>query len=63
MSLQIVPTKIASKRTKERIKQHGPDFQVLANSSSIQVIQKPCVLVCSTKDEWLGWFPADEVEW
>lgn len=62
MSLKIFPTKIASKRTKERIQQHGPEFKILATSSSIQAIQKPCVLVCSTKDEWLGWLPADEVE-
>lgn len=52
----------ASKRTKERLKQHGSRVTILA-TGTVHTLQGQCILVRAAKDSWLGWFPVNEVEW
>ena len=53
--------KDSSKRTKERIKQHGPKFAVKA-TRSVQSLGMSFLLE-SLKSDWFGWIPVREVDW
>jgi len=51
----------ASLRTKNRIREHGPEFTIIRIQQSVGSMgHRPCVLIEST-DEWFGWLPLDEV--
>lgn len=53
----------ASKRTKERIKAHGPTFTVLNTSSNCAALQfAEGILVKSITTSWFGWLPVSEIE-
>jgi len=63
---RIIAKESASKRTKERIKQHGPDF-VICDKRTLAIFDgRECVLLRGPKPEyrksWLGWIPIDELE-
>ncbi len=52
----IQPNKTASKRTKERIKAHGPEFEILEETAQVLCLQGVTgVLVKSKKTSWEGW--------
>jgi len=57
MKVIIKPTKEASKRTKERIKQHGPMF---TKEGTDNTLSGEVWLLRS--GEWLGWLPREELE-
>lgn len=51
----------ATKRTKERIRQHGPTFTIEAKGHGGAVLGGvECVLV-RAPDGWLGWLPVSEI--
>ena len=51
----------ASKRTKDRLKEH-PDLTVEKESDKVQSIpNKTCVFLRSS-DGWFGWIPKDELD-
>jgi hypothetical protein len=58
----IKPTKAASKRTKERIKQHGPEFTILDARLVICLDNQLGYLVQSDKTDWIGWLPYNELD-
>ena len=76
MTITIKPTPLASKRTKERIKQHGPTFVVerMHDTESLgmrvdigRAILESWLLRSTGRGEskdanWLGWLPLDEFE-
>ena len=60
----------ATRRTKSKVKEHGPLFEVLTGPRVIQALEfkgRPCVLVLALKTPngrrtpWMGWLPDDEV--
>lgn len=52
----------SSRRTKTRINQHGPAFELVKESLSATCFDgREAILVRST-DGWLGWIPKDELE-
>jgi hypothetical protein len=60
--MKLIPKKHASVRTKNRVKEHGPFFEIKdAASSVIALNDNEGLLVESRKDNWIGWLPADEV--
>ena len=58
----IKPTKAASKRTKERIKQHGPEFTILDARIVICLNNELGYLLSSDKTDWMGWLPSNEID-
>tara|TARA_Y100000310_G_scaffold52843_2_gene48508 strand:- start:2340 stop:2531 length:192 start_codon:yes stop_codon:yes gene_type:complete len=58
MKIKIKPTAKASKRTKERIKQHGPTFWL--ESKAIDAFRSEWLL--KSKTGWFGWLPLNEFE-
>lgn len=51
----------ASQRTKNRIREHGPEFKVRQIKKSVLAMDtQPCVSV-ESPDGWFGWLPLAEV--
>jgi hypothetical protein len=63
MLLSIKPKINASKRTRERIFQHGPIFRVERKKPGMKLFEgRSATLFSSEKTEWFGWIPDDEWE-
>lgn len=58
----IKSTKGSSKRTKERIKQHGPEFDILEARCVVCLGGQLGYLLKSPKTDWIGWIPYNEIE-
>jgi len=50
----------ASKRTRNRVKEGGPEFSLVKRGSP-QTFRKDSVLLRSPKTGWFGWLPLDEI--
>jgi hypothetical protein len=46
----------ASLRTRNRVNDNGPEFQFIENQN-----RPGSILVKSTKSNWLGWLPQNEI--
>ena len=57
-TIMISPTNKASRRTKNRIKEHGPVFEVESAGVGTHTTLKEQWLLASGK--WLGWLPRNE---
>lgn len=56
-------TNEATKRTKERIKTHGPAFHIEDRKFGVHIFAGREMIFCrSSVTSWLGWLPLDEVE-
>ena len=53
----------ASKRTRNRVKENGPEFTFIrAGTPSLPSIGSgPAVLLESQRTRWMGWLPAGEI--
>lgn len=62
--MKIKALKNASKRTKDRIKNNSLDAECLfLNKGEIQHFDSiPGIAFKSTKTQWWGWLPLDEIE-
>ena len=60
-TVMISPTNKASKRTKNRIRENGPTFQVMRENTQ-HVFAIGCVAgsLMRSKNGWLGWLPRSE---
>ena len=58
MKIEIKPKANASKRTKERIKQHGPVFCL--ESKAIDALSNQWLFRAETG--WFGWLPIEEFD-
>lgn len=58
--IKILPN-TADQRTKERIKQHGPLFNVLQRGNPICFFGEEAVLLESVKSSWTGWIPTSHI--
>jgi hypothetical protein len=53
----------ASQRTKNRVNEFGPDFNMGREAPSLTVLGGARARLVSTPDgRWVGWLPADEIE-
>jgi hypothetical protein len=53
----------ASARTKNRLRDHGPDFTETKRVQSSRVLGDcPAILVHSERSEWFGWLPLNEIQ-
>ena len=59
--MQIKPNQNAKQRTKNRLREHGPQFQVLREMNAQCLGGRPAINVTS-KDGWIGWLPLEEIE-
>lgn len=58
---KLSPSDEATQRTKNRIREHGPDFKVERVEGAACFDGEESVLVRS-EDGWFGWFPLNEVK-
>ena len=59
----VSPDKCASKRTKERIKQHGPGFTWERTLRPSCFPGVTCAMLVSKTSDWFGWVPIKEIHW
>ena len=59
--VELRPTKGASQRTKNRIRENGPRFNVRQSPRSVLDLGES-VFLDSDKTGWFGWLPLSEVE-
>ena len=70
--INIRPAKGAASRTKNRIREHGPLFEIRSVKESVSCLARPGMhLVALTKnasdfkggkESWTGWLPTEEIE-
>ena len=60
--VNIVPTSKANKRTKERIAQHGPMFDMVDFDTPSCMDGVPSVFLRSD-DGWFGWIEQEHIRW
>jgi hypothetical protein len=59
----IKANKLASRRTRNRIHEHGPEFIVRNRANNVFGFKGvDCILLTSPKDEWFGWVPENEID-
>ena len=51
----------ASRRTKNRVNDNGPEFVLVDESNAFCLDGKAGVLVHSASTDWFGWLPTDEI--
>jgi hypothetical protein len=59
--LKFIAKDTASARTKNRLREHGPDFFVAQSASRVVALNDAEGLLLESDDGWSGWIPADEV--
>lgn len=57
----LTPTGKASQRTKNRIREHGPEFNVRTVKQEILCDMSGWCVLVDTPDGWLGWLPLSEI--
>ena len=61
-SMTLKANNAATKRTKERIKQFGPEFFLIRIDQPVCMGGVDSLLVESIHSNWKGWLPKSEVE-
>jgi hypothetical protein len=57
------PSRSASARTKNRLREHGPSFTETKRVQSSRALGDcPAILVHSDRSEWFGWLPMNEIQ-
>jgi len=59
MNIEAAPN--AGRRTKTKIREHGPAFTLLASPTTVGFASGRWIRVGSV-DGWTGWLPEDEIE-
>ena len=62
MNVTLSPTKSASRRTRNRIREHGPSVRAERSSGGVHGLHGLCWLVRAA-DGWMGWLPRSEFNW
>lgn len=50
----------AGRRTKNRVREHGPKFELVKGPTFVDCLQDMGLLLRS-EDGWTGWLPVDEI--
>jgi hypothetical protein len=59
--LKFIAKPNASQRTKNRLREHGPDFHIAQSAMSVSALNDAEGLLMESDDGWCGWIPADEI--
>ena len=60
-NILIAPDSNACRRTKNRIREHGPEFEVRAMKKSVQALAGSAGVLLDAPDGWFGWLKIDEI--
>jgi len=61
--VKLSATHNATKRTKERIQEHGPCFEQMDTDNNPPCFPgTPCALMSSSDFGWMGWLPLCEID-
>ena len=60
-NILIAPDSNACRRTKNRIREHGPEFKVRAMKKSVQALAGNAGVLLDAPDGWFGWLKIDEI--
>ena len=60
-NILIAPNSNACRRTKNRIREHGPEFEVRAMKKSVQALAGNAGVLLDAPDGWFGWLKIDEI--
>ena len=60
-NIQIAPAQGACRRTKNRIREHGPEFKVRSIKKSVQALAGSPGVLLDAPDGWQGWLKIDEI--
>ena len=59
--MTLTPSRKASSRTKNRIREHGPHFEVVRVDNAMCLHGRQAAFV-EAPDGWRGWLPLDELQ-
>lgn len=63
MMVRISHNNLSSRRTKNKINEHGNEFFLKNRANDVfGFMGVDCVLLVSPKDNWFGWVPENEIE-
>ena len=62
MNVTLTPHTSATRRTRNRIREHGSTFRAERSSASVHGLAGLCWLVRAS-DGWMGWLPRNEFNW
>tara|TARA_R100000008_G_C3461631_1_gene104491 strand:+ start:174 stop:383 length:210 start_codon:yes stop_codon:yes gene_type:complete len=60
-NILIAPASDARRRTKNRLREHGPSFKVRAVKKSVQCFNGAAGVFLDAPDGWFGWLRLDEI--
>ena len=60
-NILIAPGLDACRRTKNRIREHGPEFKVRAMKKSVEALAGNAGVLLDAPDGWSGWLKIDEI--
>lgn len=61
-TVTITATSNATRRTKNRVRENGAEFQVIMGIAHDVATKQGSLLVRSMRSQWFGWLPMDEIE-
>lgn len=62
LTIKITSLVHSSRRTLNRINEHGPYFYFLREDNPACFLGQKAIYVQSERTQWLGWFPLSEIE-
>ena len=61
-TVKITPRNKASSRTKNRLREHGPEFEIIHSPRFVRFDNGVRLWVLVENGTWLGWLPEEEIE-
>ena len=52
----------ASNRTKNRLREHGPEFEIVEEAQPVRFDNGVRLWVLVKNDSWIGWLPEEEID-
>ena len=62
MNVTLKPNANSSRRTRNRIREHGPNFRAV-KSRGLTMFGKELHWLFRAEDGWFGWLPREEFDW
>jgi len=60
-TVKVTPINKASNRTKNRLREHGPEFFLVEEAQPVRFDNGARLWVLVKNDSWIGWLPEDEI--
>ena len=61
-TITITANNEATRRTKNRVRENGAEFQVIMGIAHNVATKQGSLLVRSMRSQWFGWLPMNEIE-